>query len=125
MRVRCALHLAVEMRMTVVILIVKRGLSCSAHRAPEVVNQVAGGDRATQRGTPGPCDEPRWGSIELTFAWGRSVRPRDWTGGVHRGPVVAQDLAKAVPVDFRASSAGVLSRLRWLRSPEQDDGYNR
>src|SRR5271167_3504782 len=47
-RVRCAVHLAVEMRMTAVILIVKRGLSCSAHRAPEVVNQVSGGDRATQ-----------------------------------------------------------------------------
>src|ERR1700733_4274244 len=92
MRVRCAIRLAVEMRMTVVILIVKHGLSCSAHRAP--------------------CDEPRWGPIELTFSWGRSVRPRDWTGGVHRGPVVGQDLAKAVPVDFRASSAGVLSRVR-------------
>jgi len=71
--------------MTVVILIVKRGLSCSAHRAPEVVNQVSGGDRATQRRTPGPCDEPRWGSIELTFAWddrlGRGIGPEVFIEG--------------------------------------------
>jgi hypothetical protein len=110
--------------MTVVILIVKRGLSCSAHRAPQVVNQVSGGDSRSENHTR-PCDEPRWGPTELTFSRGRSVRPRDLTGAVHRGPVVAQDLAKAVPVDFRATSAGVLPRVRWLRSPQQDDGYNR
>ena len=37
------MHLALEMRMTAIILIVKSGLSRSTRRAPEVVNQVAGG----------------------------------------------------------------------------------
>jgi hypothetical protein len=99
--------------MTVIILIVKSGLSCSARRAPQVVNQVSGGDNRSETRTPRPCDEPRWGPIELTFSGGdrlgRWIGPQVFIEGL----VVVQDLAIAVPVDFRASSAGVLSRLRW------------
>ena len=59
------------MRMTVIILIVKRAfvMFCSA-RAPQVVNQVSGGDSRSETRTPRPCDEPRWGPIELTFSGG-------------------------------------------------------